>query len=96
MYKSGYSISLDKTSNSNGKSIQYIKLKSLKNSEVESILVGINKKNSTLTEYKEIFKNGNSRTITVKEYLENLIIPRTLFKFDRPKYENDGYIVTQI
>ena len=31
-----------------------------------------------------------------KDYLENLIIPKPLFKFDKSKYESDGYIVTQI
>jgi len=96
MYKSGYTISLEKSATVSGKKIQYIKLKPVNNSEVDYITVGINKDSSTLYEYKESYKNGFSRTITVKDYLENLIIPHTLFKFDQSKYENDGYIVTRI
>lgn len=96
MYKSGYTASLDKSASVSGKKIQYVKLMPAGNSEIEYITVGIDKDNSTLYEYKESYKNGFSRTITVKDYLENLIIPRTLFKFDQSKYENDGYIVTRI
>lgn len=96
MYKSGFNASLDKSATIAGKKIQYIKLKPTGNSETDFITVGIDKEKSTLYEYKESYKNGSSRTITVKDYLENLIIPRTLFKFDQSKYENDGYIVTRI
>lgn len=96
MYKSGYTASLDKSATVAGKKIQYVRLKSASNQEIDYITVGINKDNSTLSEYKEVYKNGSWRSITVKDYLENLIIPHTLFKFDQSKYENDGYIVTRI
>lgn len=96
MYKSGFQLSLGKTETIAGEKIQFIKLIPTTNSEVESILVGVNVKNNTLQQYKEFYRNGNSRFITVKEYLENLIIPRALFKFDQSKYEKDGYIVTSI
>src|SRR5690606_20288893 len=96
MYKSGFQMSLGKIETIAGEKIQFIKLTPTMNSEIESILVGINVKNNTLQQYKEFYKNGNSRFITVKEYLENLIIPRALFKFDQSKYEKDGYIVTSI
>lgn len=96
MYKSGFQLSLGKTETISGEKIQFIKLIPTTNSEVESILVGVNVKKNTLQQYKEFYRNGNSRFITVKEYLENLIIPRALFKFDQSKYEKDGYIVTSI
>lgn len=96
MYKSGFQLSLGKTETIAGEKIQFIKLIPTTNSEVESILVGVNVKKNTLQQYKEFYRNGNSRFITVKEYLENLIIPRALFKFDQSKYEKDGYIVTSI
>lgn len=96
MYKTGYKYELEKTSTVNGDKIQFIKLTPTGNSEIKSISVGINTKNKTLYQYKENHKNGGSRTITVKDYLENLIIPKPLFKFDKSKYESDGYIVTQI
>lgn len=96
MYKTGYKYEMDKTNTIDGKKIQFIKLTPTGNSEINYLLVGINLNNKTLYQYKEFTKNGASRTITVKDYLENLIIPRALFKFDKSKYESDGYIVTQI
>lgn len=96
MYKTGYKYELEKTSTVGGEKIQFIKLTPTGNSDISSISVGINTKNKTLYQYKENHKNGGSRTITVKDYLENLIIPKPLFKFDKSKYESDGYIVTQI
>lgn len=96
MYKTGYKYELEKMNTINGDKIQFIKLTPTGNSEITSISVGINTKNKTLYQYKENHKNGGSRTITVKDYLENLIIPKPLFKFDKSKYESDGYIVTQI
>jgi len=96
MYESGYTASLDKSATVAGKKIQYVRLKSASQQEIDYITIGINKDDSTLSEYKEVYKNGTWRSITVKDYLENLIIPHTLFKFDQSKYENDGYIVTRI
>ncbi|SMC51731.1 LolA family protein [Moheibacter sediminis] len=96
MYKTGYKYELEKTSTIDGNKIQFIKLTPTGNSDVKSISVGINTNNKTLYQYKETNKNGGTRTITVKDYLENLIIPKPLFKFDKSKYESDGYIVTQI
>lgn len=96
MYKNGYKYELGKSNNIDGSKIQFINLTPTGNSEISQISVGINAKTKTIHQYKESYKNGTSRTITVKDYLENLIIPKPLFKFDKSKYESDGYIVTQI
>ncbi len=96
MYKSGFKLDLGKSETIGGQKIQFVKLTPTSNSEIQSVQVGINTKSNTLYSYKESYKNGGSRTLTVKEYLENLIIPRALFKFDQSKYEKDGYIVTPI
>ncbi len=96
MYKSGFKMDLGKSETIGGQKIQFVKLTPTSNSEIQSVQVGINTKSNTLHSYKESYKNGGSRTLTVKEYLENLIIPRALFKFDQSKYEKDGYIVTPI
>lgn len=97
MYSSGYDLSLDKRSTVDGQNIQFIKLTPTNaQSNTKQILVGVNTNNKTLYQFQETFKDGNSRTITVKDFLENLIIPRALFKFEKTKYENNGYIVTQI
>ena len=96
MYKSGFKLDLSKSETIGGLKVQFVKLTPTSNSEIQSVQVGINTKSNTLYSYKESYKNGGSRTLTVKEYLENLIIPRALFKFDQSKYEKDGYIVTPI
>jgi outer membrane lipoprotein-sorting protein len=96
MYQSGYKLSLGKTATVGGKKIQYIKLVPNQKSDADYMLVGINTSNNSLYQYEEFYKNGGSRTITVKDFIQNLIIPRALFKFDKSKYEKDGYIVTPI
>lgn len=96
MYKSGYKLSLGKTSTVGGKKIQYIKLIPNQKTDADYMMVGINTTNNSLYQYEEIYSNGFTRTITVKDFIQNLIIPRALFKFDKSKYEKDGYIVTSI
>ena len=96
MYKSNFKPALDKKSTLNGQQVQYIKLTPSTATDVKHVLIAVNPKDATLVEYKEYFNNGDVRTLTVKEYLENLIIPSALFKFDKSKYEKDGYIVTTL
>ncbi len=96
MYKNGFKLDLGKTETVQGEKIQFVKLTPTSNSELAFVQVGIKTKSNSLYSYKETYKNGDSRTLTVKEYLENLIIPRALFKFDQSKYEKDGYVVTSI
>lgn len=96
MYKNGFSLSLGKTETIHGKKIQFIKLTPTSKNDADYMLVGINTADNTIYQYKEIYKNGTTRTVTVKEFIQNLIIPRALFKFDKSKYEKDGYIVTSI
>jgi len=96
MYKTGFKYEMDKSNTSEGQKIQFIKLTPTENQELKYILVGINLNQKTLYQYQEFYKNGTTRTITVKDYLENLIIPKALFKFDKPKYESEGYIVTPL
>ncbi len=96
MYKTGFKLELGKSETIGGQKIQFVKLTPTSDSEIQSVQVGIYTKSNTLYSYKETYKNGGFRTLTVKEYLENLIIPRALFKFDPSKYEKDGYVVTSI
>lgn len=96
MYKTGYKYEMGKNNTVDGKKIQFVKLTPTGKSEVSYLMVGIDMSNKTLYQYQEFNKSGVTRTITVKDYLENLIIPKALFKFDKSKYEKDGYIVTQI
>jgi len=96
-YKTGYSYALDKKQTIGGKSIQFIKLTpTQQNAAMKYSVLGINTKNNEIYSYQEFAKDGSKTTITVKEYLENLIIHKDYFNFDQKKYKSKGYIVTQL
>ncbi len=96
-YKTGYQYSLDKKQTIDGQAIQFIKLTpTVKNSPIKYCLLGVNPKNNQIYSYQEFGKDGSKTTITVKEYLENLIIHKDYFNFDPKKYKSKGYIVTQL
>lgn len=96
-YKTGFQSSLDKKQTIGGQTIQYIKLTpTTKNSPMKYCLLGINTKNNQIYSFQEFGKDGSKTSITVKEYLENLIIHKDYFNFDQKKYKSKGYIVTQI
>lgn len=96
LYKSNFKTELNKSEAVKGLKIQYIKLTPKTKSEIEYAVIGINTKDASLYSYKEFYSGGGSRYFVVKEYLENVIVPRALFKFDQSKYEKDGFVVTAI
>jgi len=96
-YKTGYQYSLDKKQTIGGKPIQFIKLTpTSQNATMKYSVLGVNSKNNQIYSYQEFSKDGSKTTITVKEYLENLIIHKDYFNFDQKKYKSKGYIVTQL
>lgn len=95
-YKNNFTPTLDKTTTIDGVKVQQIKLTPNQPNEYDYIMIAIDVSTQTIKMYNEYLKSGETRSIKVKEYLESLIIPRALFKFDQSKYEKDGYIVTQL
>ena len=95
-YKKNFTPTLDKTTIIDGVKVQQIKLTPNQSNEYDYIIIAIDVSTQTIKMYNEYLKSGETRSIKVKEYLESLIIPRALFKFDQSKYEKDGYIVTQL
>ena len=96
-YKSGYQYTLDKKQTVGGKTIQYIKLTpTTQNSSMKYSILGVVTNSNQIYSYQEISKDGSKTLITVKEYLENLIIHKDYFNFDQKKYKSKGYIVTQL
>lgn len=95
-YKNNFTPTLDKTTTIDGVKVQQIKLTPKQPNEYDYIMIAIDVSTQTIKMYNEYLKSGETRSIKVKEYLESLIIPRALFKFDQSKYEKDGYIVTQL
>lgn len=95
-YKKNFTPTLDKATTIDGVKVQQIKLTPNQPNEYDYIMIAIDVSTQTIKMYNEYLKSGETRSIKVKEYLESLIIPRALFKFDQSKYEKDGYIVTQL
>lgn len=93
-YKIGYTYKMDELKNIKGKKIQFVKLVPIdSNSEVASVLVGINNKTNHIYIIKEIGKNGTDTTLTVKKIKANQNLKDNLFLFDQNKYEDLGYII---
>lgn len=96
-YSKDFTYALDKKQTIAGKPIQFIKLTPKNNKlGIQYALLGINTNNNEIYQYKEFSRNSETSTITVKEYLENLIIHKSYFNFDASKYKSKGYIVTQL
>lgn len=96
-YKTHYTYALDKRQTIGGSTIQFIKLTPKQsNGALKYSLLGINTSNNQIYQYQEINKDGSTTSITVKEYLENLIIHKSYFNFDANKYKPKGYMITQL
>lgn len=96
IYKTNFKAAVTKTETVNGRKVIRLKLTPGSDSEIEYAVLGVYTDDYTLCDYTEYLSDGGSRTFTIKEYLENLIIPKALFKFDQSKFESEGYIVTPI
>lgn len=88
-YEDGYTYKMDITQDVKGRKIQYVKLVPIDSkSDLKEILLGIDKQTKHI--YKMIQKqnNGTNVTITVNSFKTNQPLSKTLFVFDKSKYEN--------
>ncbi|MFY0714662.1 outer membrane lipoprotein carrier protein LolA [Seonamhaeicola sp. NFXS20] len=91
-YEDGYTYQLDIQQNIKGRKIQYVKLTPIdSNSELESILLGIDAQTKHIYNLIQIGKNGAKTTLTVNSFKTNQPISNSLFTFDANKYQ-DYYI----
>ena len=91
-YKNGYSYSWDILQNVRGRKIQYIKLVPTDSeSDIKSVLLGIDIKTKHIYNLIETGKNGTNTTLTVNSFKTNQPLSKSLFIFDESKYE-DYYI----
>ena len=96
-YKEGYSFSWDILQNVNGRKIQFVKLMPIaSDSEMKYVLLGIDNKTKNIYKLIQVGKNGTNYTLTILKFKTNLDLPDKLFKFNRSKYENDGYIINDL
>ncbi|WP_298517723.1 outer membrane lipoprotein carrier protein LolA [uncultured Kordia sp.] len=91
-YKKGYSYEWDILQNVRGRKIQYIKLTPTNSeSDIKSVLLGIDVKTKHIYNLLETGKNGTNTTLTVNSFKTNQPLSKSLFIFDESKYE-DYYI----
>lgn len=91
-YEDGYTYETDIQQNINGRKIQYIKLTPIdSDSEIKSILLGIDANTKHIYNLIQMGKNGTKTTLTVNSFKTNTPISKSLFTFDASKYK-DYYI----
>ncbi|MEO0528117.1 MAG: outer membrane lipoprotein carrier protein LolA [Bacteroidota bacterium] len=93
-YKKGHNYEWDVLQNVQGRKIQYVKLIPINsNSEIQSILLGVDVETKHIYKLIETGKNGTKTTITVNSFKTDQPLSKTLFTFDESKYKNDGYYI---
>ncbi|MCM4166467.1 Outer-membrane lipoprotein carrier protein [Arenibacter antarcticus] len=93
-YKQGHNYAWDVLQNVQGRKIQFVKLTPIDtNSEIKSILLGIDVETKHIYKLIETGKNGTKTTITVNSFKIDQPLSKTLFTFDESKYKDDGYYI---
>ena len=91
-YEDGFTYEMDIIQNVQGRKIQYVKLIPIdSNSEIKSVLLGIDANTKHIYNLIETGNNGTKTTLTVNSFKTNEPLSKTLFTFDESKYE-DYYI----
>jgi len=91
-YKKGYTYAWDILQNVRGRKIQYVKLTPTNSeSDIKTVLLGIDEKTKHIYTLIETGKNGTITTLTVNSFKTNQPLSKSLFIFDESKYE-DYYI----
>ncbi len=95
-YESGYSYEMDELKQVNGKKVQFVRLTPIDtNSEISSILVGIDTKTNHIYQIIEIGTNQTRTILTAKNIKTNQDIDASVFAFDEKKYEDLNYMINK-
>ncbi len=93
-YKQGHNYSWDILQNVQGRKIQFVKLVPIdSDSEIETILLGVDAETKHIYKLIETGKNGTKTTITVNSFKTDQPLSASLFTFDEAKYKDDGYYI---
>lgn len=93
-YREGHNYDWDILQNVQGRKIQYIKLTPIdSNSDIKSILLGIDAETKHIHKLIETGSNGTKTTITVNSFKTNQPLSKSLFTFDEAKYKQEGYYI---
>lgn len=95
-YENGYTFYKGNLEKIKGRQIQYVNLIPIdSNSEVISVEVGVDKKDSHIYSVREIGKNDTHTIITVNELKVNQKLNENTFTFDEKKYLEENYIINR-
>ena len=95
-YREGHTYNWDILQDVQGRKIQYVKLVPIDtNSQITSILLGVDAETKHIYKLIETGNNGTKTTITVNSFKTNQALSNTLFTFDEKKYEDEGYYITR-
>ncbi len=93
-YKTGHSYAWDIMQTIEGRKIQFVKLIPMDtNSEIKTILLGVDAETKHIYKLIETGKNGTKTIITVNSFKTNQPLSKSLFTFDEAKYKKDGYYI---
>ncbi|WP_222984322.1 LolA family protein [Flagellimonas meishanensis] len=93
-YKTGHNYHWDILQNVGGRKIQYVKLVPIdSNTEIKSVLLGIDSETKHIYKLIQTGKNGTKTTITVNSFKTNQPLSSGLFTFNEKKYEEEGYYI---
>ncbi len=88
-YKNGYTFKMDALKTVKGVKIQYVKLTPIESqSEIKSVLVGVDANTKHIYDIIETGENGTTTTLNIRSFKTNQPISENLFIFDRAKYIN--------
>ena len=93
-YKEGHNYEWDILQNIQGRKVQFVKLTPIdSNSDIKSILLGVDAETKHIHKLIETGQNGTKTTITVNSFKTNQPLSKSLFTFDEAKYEDEGYYI---
>ncbi|WP_047414696.1 outer membrane lipoprotein carrier protein LolA [Cellulophaga sp. Hel_I_12] len=93
-YKTGHTYAWDIMQTIEGRKIQFVKLTPMDtNSEIKTILLGVDAETKHIYKLIETGKNGTKTTITVNSFKTNQLLSKSLFTFDEAKYKKQGYYI---
>ena len=96
-YKNGFTYSWDVLENMNGRKIQFVKLIPIdSNSEISSVLLGVDVKTNHIYQLIETGNNSTVTTLTITKFKTDQPLSSNLFLFDEAKYKREGYLINKL
>jgi len=93
-YREGHNYTWDILQNVQGRKIQFVKLTPIdSNSDIKSILLGVDVETKHIHKLIETGNNGTKTTITVNSFKTDQPLSKSLFTFDEAKYKEEGYYI---